>query len=162
MRTVKTLAAAGGITAAMALSTFSAAAGDIMVVNPHARPSLGASHNSAAFMTLKNTGSKADSLIAASGDVAARVQIHTTINDNGLMKMRPVKAIEIPPGGMAMLKPGGYHIMLIGVKKPLKAGDSFSLKLTFKKAGDMTVTVPVRKIGAGMMMKMDMKKKSAD
>ena len=65
------------------------------------------------------------------------------------MKMRPIKAIEVNPGEPAVLKPGGLHIMLIGLKKPLVADQTFPLRLRFEKAGEIPVEVKVRKMGPG-------------
>jgi len=71
------------------------------------------------------------------------------------MKMRPASALEIPPGGKLELKPGGYHVMLLDLKQPLKAGDKFPLTLTFQNAGSIIVSVDVEAMGSmgGMMQK---------
>lgn len=100
--------------------------------------------NSAAYVAIKNANAT-DTLVAAKSDVAASVELHTVIEENGVMKMRPVEGgIEIPGMGMQMLKPGGFHIMLIGLTNELKSGDTFAVTLTFANAGDVTVTIPVR------------------
>ncbi len=137
----------------------SAQAGDITVSNAWARASIGMGKTGAAFMTLKNTGKVDDRLVSASSDVAKKVSVHTSLMENGIMKMRPVKAIEVPAGGMVMLKPGGLHIMFMGLKAPFKQGESFTLKLQFEKAGSIDTVVSI-KAGGAMMMdhgKMDMK-----
>ena len=92
-------------------------------------------------------GAQADQLVGASTPVAANAQVHETINDNGIMKMRPVAAVPIPPGQTVTLAPGGYHIMLIGLKHPLAAGQSFPLTLQFAHAPSVTVDVTVRAMG---------------
>lgn len=144
-----------------------AAEATVKVEYPFARPSLGAAKNSAAFMTLVNTADKPDALIKAEGDVAERVELHThlhkTIDGRMVMQMRPVEKMDIPAKGTTQLKPGGLHVMLIGVKRPLKPGDSFTLKLIFQNAAPVTITVPVKKISMSMekMMKMKMKMKEA-
>ena len=100
--------------------------------------------NSAAYVAVKNANAT-DTLVAASSDVAASVELHTVISEDGVMKMRPVEGgIEIPSAGLQMLKPGGFHIMLIGLNNDLKSGDTFEVTLTFANAGDITVTIPVR------------------
>jgi hypothetical protein len=75
--------------------------------------------------------------------------VHETINDNGAMKMRPVPSLTLDPGKPVTLKPGGYHIMLTGLKSALKPGDSFPLTLTFEHAQPVTVTVKVEAMGGG-------------
>lgn len=99
---------------------------------------------SAAYMTITNGGA-ADRLLKAEGDVAASIELHTMIEENGVMQMRPVEGgIEVPANGDLVLKPGGYHIMLIGVQRDLKMGDKVSLTLQFEKAGTVKVEAQVR------------------
>ncbi|MGD0107653.1 MAG: copper chaperone PCu(A)C [Rhodopila sp.] len=118
----------------------------IMVHEAWARASAGASTTGAAYVTLMG-GSHPDSLIGASTPVAATAEVHETINDNGVMKMRPLAALPLPPGQMVTLAPGGTHIMLTGLRKPLTAGESFPLTLTFAHAAPVTVDVKVRALG---------------
>lgn len=117
------------------------------IEHPWARASAGPARNSAAFMTIHNSGA-ADRLIAAAGDVAARVELHTHMMEGDVMKMRQVEAIDVPAGGMATLQPGGFHVMLIGLHEPLKEGDRFPLTLTFEKAGEVTLEIAVEAIGS--------------
>jgi hypothetical protein len=100
------------------------------------------------YFTVTNRGAAADQLLAASTPVAGKAQLHTTITDNGVMKMRPIKDIDVKPGATVTLKPGGMHLMLTELKGPLKQGQSFPLSLTFAKAGRLDTTVTVEKIGA--------------
>jgi len=102
----------------------------------------------AAYVTVSNHGAGADRLVGASTPVADKAQLHTMIDDNGVMKMRPVAGIELTPGAKVALKPGGYHVMLMGLKQPLAAGQSFPLTLTFEKAGTIETTVKIAKAGA--------------
>lgn len=98
------------------------------------------------FLSLQNTEATADTLISAQADrqLVEHVELHTHINDNGVMRMRPVEGgIELPAKQTVELKPGGYHIMLIGLKKPLKTGDTFPLTLNFKNSKSQTLTVTV-------------------
>ena len=90
----------------------------------------------------------ADRLVAASGDVAERIELHTHTMDGNIMKMRRVDAVEVPANGSVALQPGGFHIMLIGLKKPLQEGGSFPLTLTFEKAGTVDVEVAVEGVGS--------------
>jgi copper(I)-binding protein len=120
--------------------------GGVMVQQAWARASAGPAHTGAAYVTLMG-GSQPDSLIAASTPVAATADVHETIDDHGIMKMRSVKAVPIPAGKMVTFAPGGYHIMLMGLKHGLMAGQTFPLTLTFAHAAPITVEVQVRGVG---------------
>ena len=121
--------------------------GAITIDHPWARATPGAVKNSAAFMSFGNKGA-ADKLISVTGDVAKEIQIHSMITEAGVMKMREIKSLDIPANGKAELKPGGFHIMLIGIPDGLKEGTKFPLKLKFEKAGEVTVQVTAEKPGA--------------
>lgn len=111
----------------------------------------------AVYMTLANKANTADSLTGASSDVAAKVQIHEMAVINGVMQMRqPVNGLAIPAGGSVTLKPGSYHVMLIGLKRALTAGEAVPLTLTFAKPGIISVTVPVKAMGASQNDQGDM------
>ena len=121
--------------------------GTITIGHPWARATPGAVKNSAAFMMFDNKGA-ADKLIGVSGEIAKEIQIHSMITESGVMKMREIKSLDIPANGMAELKPGGFHVMLIGLKDGLKEGEKFPLKLKFENAGEVTVQVTAEKPGA--------------
>lgn len=127
-------------------------AGDIAVTDPFARASAGAAKTGAAFMTITNSGSEADSLVSASTPAAAEAELHTNVMDGSVMRMRPVQSIDVPADGEVSLQPGGLHVMLLDLKAPLKEGQTIPLTLTFAKAGTVTVEVPV-KSPAAMGMK---------
>ena len=133
--------------AAIAAVSFAlpAFAGDIMIEDPYARASTGMSKSGAAFMIIKNMGEADDRLVAAASDVAMRVELHTHISDaNGVMKMVQVEeGFAIPAGGAHALQRGGDHVMFMGLNRPLEQGDTVTVTLTFEKAGEMTVDVPV-------------------
>ena len=93
-------------------------------------------------------GAKDDSLISASSVRAAMVHLHTVEESGGVAKMRAVEGIEVPAGKRVVLAPKGTHIMLMGLAKPLVAGETFPLELQFAKAGELDVTVIVRAAGA--------------
>ena len=138
---------AGAAVLTILLTAAAAFAQNTMVSEPWARASPGAVKNGAAFMTLMSHG-EADRLISASAPVSEAVELHAHINDNGVMRMREIPAIDVPAGGTVTLKPGGLHVMFIGLKAPLTQGGSFPLALNFEKAGTITVQVPVKKVGA--------------
>jgi copper(I)-binding protein len=122
--------------------------GAIEIENTWARPS--ATANGAIYLEIDNKGDAADRLVSASTAAAAKAELHTHVMDGNIARMRPVTAIEVTPGSATMLRPGGLHIMLLGLKAPLKDGDTVSVTLTFEKAGKVDVTVPVRKSASGM------------
>lgn len=103
----------------------------------------------AGYLTIRNTGSEADTLLSVSVPVAARGEIHDmTMTDDGVMKMRAMpEGIEIPAGGSVALKPGGMHLMFMDLTGPLVAGSSVPVTLTFKSGASGEVTVPVKPIG---------------
>ncbi|HYZ40658.1 MAG TPA: copper chaperone PCu(A)C, partial [Stellaceae bacterium] len=89
-----------------------------------------------------------DRLVSASTPAAKKAELHTMSMQGMVMKMRPLAGLDIPAGQPVALKPGGEHIMLLGLKQPLREGQSFPLTLDFAKAGQRTVTVSVEKAGA--------------
>jgi copper(I)-binding protein len=119
--------------------------------NVWARPTAGSATTAAVYFTVTNK-SQPDRLTGVSTPIAAAAELHETINDNGVMKMRPVQSIALDPGKPVTFKPGGYHVMLTGVKGALKAGDSFPLTLTFEHAQPITETVKVDAAGGAAAM----------
>jgi len=99
------------------------------------------------FLTLENKGTVARALVSGSTQVADTLELHEMIRENEMMRMSPVKQIAIPAGGKAELKPGGYHLMIFGVKKPLAAGDTVQVTLTLDDGTKLQVAAEVRKMG---------------
>lgn len=122
-------------------------AGSLLISHPWARATAPGAQNGGVFLTVKSTGD-ADQLVGAKSDVAAEVGLHQMKLDNGVMKMGAVAGADIPAQGELQLKPGGYHIMLMGLKAPLKQGDKFPLTLVFKHAGEVKVSVKVEALDA--------------
>jgi hypothetical protein len=104
----------------------------------------GGSGNGAVYVTVTNRGGSPDALVSAATDSATTVELHETVHEGGVMKMRPLPRFEVPAGGRLEMKPGGRHIMLLGLTRDLKPGDTVTVTVTFEKAGRMTVEVPVR------------------
>ncbi|WP_419903760.1 copper chaperone PCu(A)C [Kiloniella sp.] len=124
-------------------------AGEIMVQKPWARATLGQVKNGASFLSLHNMGSEDDTLISAKGTAAKRIELHSHTMVDGVMKMRQVEGgIPVKAGSMVELKPGGFHIMMMGLSAPLKEGEMFPLTLTFEKSGSVDIMVHVEKGGA--------------
>jgi copper(I)-binding protein len=105
---------------------------------------MGNDGTSAVYVTLSNAGSQPDALILAATDAARTVELHEVVQEGGVMKMRPIPRIPIPAGGKVELKPGGYHIMLLGLKNDLKPGDKVPVTLTFDRGGELRVNADVR------------------
>lgn len=101
----------------------------------------------AGFMTIRSTG-PADRLIGFRSPACARPELHTHINENGMMKMRQVPAIDIPAGGAAVLQPGGLHLMFIELTQSLEDGAEVPVTLVFEQAGEVAITLPVHRAGA--------------
>jgi len=120
--------------------------GGLAINHPWARATVGSVGG--AYLSIENKGAAPDRLIGASSPVAKTVEIHTHIKDGEIMRMRQIDGIDLPAGGKVELKPGGYHIMLMGLGKPLKEGDRFPLTLQFEKAGKLEVEIAVDKPGA--------------
>lgn len=117
---------------------------DLHIDRPYARATAPQQPSGAAYLTIENQGKTADKLVAVSSPVAKSVQIHTMSMEGDVMKMREVSAIELKPDAKIEMMPGnGYHLMLIGLRQPLKAGDKFPLTLTFEKAGTTEVSMTV-------------------
>ncbi|WP_138468005.1 copper chaperone PCu(A)C [Poseidonocella sp. HB161398] len=128
-----------------ALAAGAALAGDIAIHDAYARASTSRSVSGAAFMTIENAGAAPDRLIAVASPAAERAELHTHIQDaNGVMKMTEVEeGFEIPAHGSHALARGGDHMMLMGLLQPLKQGDMVPVTLTFEKAGEIAIEVPV-------------------
>jgi len=131
------------------------AADDIHVMDPWAREVPPNMKTSAGFLTMMNKGSVDHKLVAAESPATGMVELHTHINDNGVMRMRPVKEMPIPAGGKTELKPGGLHLMLMKLKQPLKAGEKMPITLIFEDGSKKEIQAEVRRFD--MMMKHDMK-----
>ena len=101
------------------------------------------------FLTIVNTG-PAEHLTGVASSVAGKVELHESIDDKGVMKMRPISDLAIPAGKTVTLAPGGYHVMLIGLKQALTAGEHAPVTLTFEKAGKVEVDAVVVKPGGAM------------
>jgi periplasmic copper chaperone A len=138
-------------------------AGTIEIERPWARATPKGATIGAGYMKITNTGTEPDRLVGGSVSFAQRFEVHSMTMEQGVMKMREVKdGLEIKPGETVELKPGGFHVMFVGLKEPLKQGEDLNVTLKFAKAGTVEVKYPVEAVGAGgpaagqgMNMKMD-------
>jgi len=140
MASLAALAVAGMATLALAHEYKVA---EIEIGHPWARPTAPAATVGAAYLSLKNTGKTDDRLVAAASPAAEKVELHSMTMTDGVMKMRQLPSIELHAGKSVALAPGGLHLMLIGLKEPLKAGMRIPATLTFERAGDVTVELAV-------------------
>ena len=157
---IKRLASAsvtGAIVCATMLAFFLAApalaeevkAGDLVITQAWSRATPGGAKVAGGYLTIQNKGSAADRLIGGSADVADQVQVHEMATTNGVMTMRRLdKGLSIEPGKTVKLAPGGYHLMLLDLKSPLKQGDQVPVTLEFEKAGKVKLTFDVQGVGA--------------
>jgi copper(I)-binding protein len=138
-----------GLTAGLLLPAGAATAGgnstrSIIVTESYARATVPGQPSGGAYLTIENKGPQADTLKSISSPVAASTELHTMSMDGNVMKMREVGSVDFNPAEKIAMQPGnGYHIMLMGLTKPLKVGDNFPMTLTFAKAGKVEVNVEV-------------------
>lgn len=126
-----------------------AKAGDLVITQAWSRATPGGAKIAGGYLTIENKGAAPDRLIGGAGDVAGKVEIHEMAMNNGVMTMRPLdKGLPIEPGKTVKLAPGGYHLMLMDLKGPLKQGDKVPLTLEFEKAGKVTLSLDVQGVGA--------------
>lgn len=140
------------LAAAIALPLIAAApASPMQIEHPWSRPAVQGS-NGVGYVSVTNTGKTPDLLLSVSTPAAQRVEMHRSMVMNGVAMMHPVEGgLPIPPGTTAVFAPGGYHMMLIGLKQPLALGASFPMTLKFQKAGAVTVQFKVEAGAAAPM-----------
>lgn len=138
---LKTTLIAGAVALASALPAFA----EIAIKDAYARSASPMAKSGAAFMMITNDGGSADRLVAVSSDAAARTELHTHLAEkNGVMRMVHVEeGFELPADGMIAMQRGGKHVMLMGLNAPMEQGATVTVTLTFEKAGDVVVEVPV-------------------
>jgi len=124
--------------------------GTIEIEQPWARATPKGATIGAGYMKITNTGTEPDRLIGGTVAFARKFEVHSMTMEQGVMKMREVKdGLEIKPGETVELKPGGYHVMFVDLKQPLKQGEDVSVTLKFAKAGTIEIKYPVQAVGAG-------------
>jgi len=125
--------------------------GNLQIVKPMVRATLPGQSMSSGYVTIENKGSTPDRLIAATFAKAKEVQIHEMKMDGDKMMMRQVTGLDVPANGMLELKPGGYHLMLIGLDGAIKEGEQIKINLQFEKAGKVEVTFPSQVVSGKKM-----------
>src|SRR5262249_5944436 len=123
-------------------------AGGLEIVSPWARATPKGSTVTAGYLTITNKGNEVDRLIGGSAAPASRFEVHDTITENGVGRMRQVKSLEIKPGQTIEFKPGGMHVMIMGLKQSLSQGQTLKGTLVFEKAGTVAIEFAVQPPGA--------------
>jgi len=117
--------------------------GQLELSHPYARTTPPGAKAGGAYLSIENKGKAADKLVRASSPRAGSVELHTMSMDGNVMRMRQIPAIEVAPGAIVKLAPGGLHIMLQEIKQPLKKGERFPMTLVFERAGEVKVDIVV-------------------
>lgn len=123
---------------------------DVEIDGAYARASIPNVPNSAAFFVIKNNSDKDIAITSANSDIAEKNELHTHIKENQMMKMMKIEKLVVPAKSSLELKSGGDHVMLIGLKKELKAGDEISLELSFSDGDKKSIKVPVKDLASTM------------
>jgi copper(I)-binding protein len=131
----------------LSLLSFGAAA-QVAIEKPWARATAPGATVAGGYMVIRNQGAAGDKLVSASSSASAKVELHVTMNDNGVMKMREVPGYDVPARGEFELKPGGAHLMFVQIKRPFKEGEKIPVKLKFEKAGEVSAEFHVGRLGA--------------
>ncbi|MFN9749593.1 MAG: copper chaperone PCu(A)C [Burkholderiales bacterium] len=124
--------------------------GLLTIEEPYARATAAGQSVGAGYFKMVNKGKTEDKLVSVTADVSASVELHTMVMEGDVAKMREVKEITLPAGQSVNLKPGGLHVMFLGLKAPLKEGSRFPATLKFEKAGEVKVDFQVRPVQAHM------------
>lgn len=123
---------------------------DVEIDGAYARASIPNVPNSAAFFVIKNNSDKDIAITSANSDIAEKNELHTHIEENKMMKMMKIEKLVVPAKSSLELKSGGDHVMLMGLKKELKAGDEISLELSFSDGDKKSIKVPVKDLASTM------------
>ena len=123
---------------------------DIEIEGAYARASIPNAPNSAAFFVIKNNSDKDIAITSANSNIAEKNELHTHIKENQMLKMMKIEKLVVPAKSSLELKSGGDHVMLMGLKKELKAGDEISLELSFSDGDKKSIKVPVKDLASTM------------
>ncbi len=141
-----TLALFAAALSIISVNAFADNAADIEVEQPYVREVPPGAMATGSFMTLTNMSDQDIQLVQAKSNAAKKVELHTHVHDNGVMKMRQIPAIKVPADGQAHLKPGGLHIMLIGLQDGIQAGQTIEMTLIFKDGSEKSISMPVKSV----------------
>ena len=119
--------------------------GNIIISDPMIRLTI-SNRPAAGFMVINNAGNTQDRIISATSPAAQRIELHTHTMKDGIMRMRPVKGVDIPAKSQVAFKSGGYHMMVFGLKPTVKPGDKISITVFFEKTGALEIKAPVKSL----------------
>jgi periplasmic copper chaperone A len=122
--------------------------GDVQVRHPWSRATPPGAKLAVGYMEIRNRGAKLDRVIGASTPLARKVEMHVTTHEDGVARMREVKAFEVPAGQRVEMRPGGSHLMLVDIVRPLAKGERIPLVLRFEHAGELAVELDVQELGS--------------
>jgi copper(I)-binding protein len=122
--------------------------GDIQIRHPWSRATPAGAKVGVGYMEIRNRGKQPDRLLGASTPLARRVEMHVTRSEGEVMKMRQVESFAIPAGERVELSPGGGHLMLVDLARPLKKGERVPLTLRFERAGEVEIEMEVQELGS--------------
>jgi periplasmic copper chaperone A len=146
MRHKLLLLVAAAALSALPLLGAASGADDVQVIEPYVRAMPPGQPNTAAFMRLQNRGERNHALVDATSPASEIVELHTHVEEGGMMRMRRIERIDIPAQGEAVLQPGGLHIMLIGLKQPLSPGDTVPITLIYADGSTLDIEPEARHI----------------
>jgi len=133
-----------GVLASSAAAEHGYRKGDLDVRHPWTRATPPGAKNAAGYLEIRNSGKEPDRLVGASTPNAERVELHMTVREGDVMKMREVQSFEVPAGQRLTLRPGGRHLMIVGLKRPLAKDERLPLTLRFERAGEIQVELGVQ------------------
>jgi copper(I)-binding protein len=122
--------------------------GDLTIIQPNIRATVPTAKVGAGYLTIRNEGSEAETLLGGTADFTGMVEVHEMKMNNGIMTMRPLSnGLVIPAGGEVVLKPGAEHLMFMQLKEPMTEGETRSVTLKFQNAGEIEIMFPVGSLG---------------
>lgn len=133
---------------------FAQSKGDLQLEKPWARATPPGASVGGGYLVIRNKGAAGDRLVGVSSPVSARMEMHEMAMERDIMRMREVKGFDVPAKGSVELKPGGFHLMFIDLKAPLKPGDKVPVTLRFEKAGEIKAELEVESMGSGSGLRM--------
>lgn len=142
---------AGGVALALAASAYAHdyTKGLLKIDYPWSRATPHGTQVAGGYLVIENKGANADRLVSVTSEIAGRVEIHEMSVQGGVMRMRPLaRGLEINPGATIKFEPGGFHVMFMNLRRPLKEGEKFKGTLVFEKAGTLVVEFKVEAMGA--------------
>lgn len=131
-------------------AAFAQARSELQIEKPWARATVPGAAVGGGYLVIRNNGATGDRLLGATTPASARVEIHEMAMEKNVMRMREVKGIDVPAKGAIEFKPGGYHLMFMELKAPLKQGEKVPVTLRFEKAGEIKADFSVEPIGASV------------